>query len=281
MHTYRHDDESLVRYAKYIARCAIKNRRQFILDRNYQRSIRAAMDSGIKMFDTSSAYCDGEYELGRALKKYDRESYFVVSKVSNSDQYTERILEAFERSLKNLGMEYLDLYLLHWPVKDYWINSWKELEKLYKQGKCKAIGVCNCNIHHLEELKMVAEIQPMVNQIECHPLFTQDELRAYCEANDIQVMAYTATARMDERLRKTVLVPLADKYGKSLSQIMLRWHQQIGNVPIFNSAKIAHIMSNADIYDFSLSEEELDMISAININSRLRYDPDNCDFSQL
>ena len=170
---------------------------------------------------------------------------------------------------------------MHWPVTDYFLDSWKEMEKLYKEGMCKAIGVCNCNIHHLNELESVAEIMPMVNEFECHPLFTQKELREYCKEKNIQVMAYTSTGRMDERLKKTVLVPLAKKYNKSIAQIILRWHQQIGNIPIINSVNPKHMVENTNIYDFNLSNEEIASIESININSRLRYDPDNCDFKQL
>ena len=178
-------------------------------------------------------------------------------------------------------MDYIDLYLMHWPVEGHYIKSWKIMEQLYREGKCKAIGVCNFNIHHLEELRKNAEIIPMVNQVECHPLFTQNELRKYCKEHGIQIMAYTSTARMDERLRKTCLVPIAKKYNKTLAQIILRWHQQIGNIPIVNSTKKYHMKQNIDINGFTLNQEEIDLILDININSRLRFDPDNCDFSQL
>lgn len=187
----------------------------------------------------------------------------------------------FAEVLEELKTDYLDVYLLHWPVKDIWLNSWKQMEKLYNQGICKTIGVCNCNIHHLEELKKVATIMPMINQFECHPLFTQNALREYCNLNNIQIMAYTSTARMDERLRKTVLTPISKKYNKSIAQVILRWHQQLGNIPIFSSTSISHTISNLRIQDFSLTDSEIDSITRININSRLRYDPDNCDFSQL
>ena len=281
VHTYRHSDESLLDYVKYRIRTRLKNKKQYLLDNNFSKNVHICMKNGITMFDTSKAYRDGEYELGRALKSYSRDEYFIVTKASNTDQFNGNIRKALEDSLKALDMTYVDLYLLHWPVSDIWINSWLELEKLYQEGLCKAIGVCNCNIHHLEELERSAHIVPMVNEFECHPLFTQEALRSYCMKKHIQVMAYTATARMDERLRKTVLPSIAKKYNKTISQIIHKWHQQIGNIPIFNSCDPDHVKSNSELSGFTLTTDEIQMISAININSRLRYDPDNCDFRQL
>ena len=121
----------------------------------------------------------------------------------------------------------------------------------------------------------------MINQIECHPLFTQNELRQYCKNNHIEIMAYTSTARMDDRLKKSVLMSIANQHNKTITQIILKWHIQIGNIPIFSSSKAKHVIENSHLDDFFLTEEELKMISAININSRLRYDPDNCDFTKL
>lgn len=279
--TYRHTDESAIRYMKYKARNFFKNRKQYTLDKNFVKNIKACMENGIRMFDTSAAYQDAEHELGKALKGYRRSDYYIITKVSNKEQYKGDMRKALEASLRQLGMDYVDLYLLHWPVTDLWIPNWQQLEKLYKEGLCKAIGVCNCNIHHLQELEQKCEIIPMVNEFECHPLFTQNDLRDYCHEHKIQVMAYTSTARMDERLRKTVLVPISQKYKKSIAQIILKWHHQIGNIPIFNSGKPEHIIANSAINDFQLEQTEIESITAININSRLRYDPDNCDFRQL
>lgn len=258
-----------------------RNRYYSAKDLYLPQSIKECMINNINLFDTSRAYGASEFNLGQNLKNYNRKDYIIVTKISNGYQFKDKVEECFEQSLNDLGMDYVDVLLLHWPVTDHWIKSWKVLEELYKKGKCKAIGVCNCNIHHLEELKKIADIMPMINEFECHPLFTQNELRAYCKENNIQVMAYTSTARMDERLKKTVLVPIAKKYNKTTAQIILRWHIQIGNIPIVNSTKPNHIKDNANIYDFELTDEEVAKITAININSRLRYDPDNCDFTKL
>ena len=266
---------------KCVIRDGLKDKKQRKIDNSFRSVITTAMKYNCHMFDTARAYGGAEYELGKALNSYDRSDYKIITKLCNDEQFKKNVRGSLEKSLHELNMDYVDLYLMHWPVTDYFLDSWKEMEKLYKEGMCKAIGVCNCNIHHLNELESVAEIMPMVNEFECHPLFTQKELREYCKEKNIQVMAYTSTGRMDERLKKTVLVPLAKKYNKSIAQIILRWHQQIGNIPIINSVNPKHMVENTNIYDFNLSNEEIASIESININSRLRYDPDNCDFKQL
>lgn len=274
----RHDPYHV---AGYWVKSMLKDRKRLRSDYALPGVIDIAMNGGCRAFDTSRAYGGAERVLGKTLKKYDRHEYFIVTKMCNADQFAGDARAALEKSLGELGMEYVDLYLLHWPVKDTYIETWRKVERLHEEGLCKSIGVCNCNIHHLEKMKESVNIMPMVNQFECHPLFTQDGLREYCQQNGIQIMAYTSTARMDERLYKTCLVPIAEKYHKSVAQIILRWHQQIGNIPIVNSYNKNHFRENTDIYDFKLTEEETAAILKININSRLRYDPDNCDFRQL
>ena len=171
--------------------------------------------------DTSRAYGISENIIGYKIHKR-REKYFIITKISNSDQYKGNIELALRDSLKKLKIDCVDLLLIHWPVPERYIQTWKEMEKLKEKGLCKSIGVCNCNIHHLEEIKKNCSIIPAVNQIECHPLFTQKELRDYCQKNSIQVLAYTSTARMDARLNKTCLVDIAKKYNKDIAQIILR-----------------------------------------------------------
>lgn len=266
---------------KYWIKNFLKNRKQFKRDVSLPQIVDVAMQNGCNCFDTSRIYGGSEYLLGKTLKKYSREQYFVATKMCNRDQYTDNVKMALEKSLGELKLEYIDLYLLHWPVTDHYLKNWEKVIKAYEKGYCKAIGVCNCNIHHLEELKKAIGFMPMVNQFECHPLFTQVELRKYCHDNDIQVMAYTSTARMDSRLNNTQLVTIAQKHNKSMAQIILKWHQQIGNIPIVNSTNKNHFLENTKIRDFQLTQEEINIISSININSRLRYDPDNCDFTKL
>ncbi|NFG42680.1 aldo/keto reductase [Clostridium botulinum] len=278
---YMYNNCSFKTSAKYWIRNIIKDRRQFKKDKSLPKIIEKAMELNCTLFDTSRAYAGSEYVLGKILKKYNRDKYFICTKLCNSDQKEGNVRAALEKSLRQLNLEYVDLYLIHWPQTGTWLKCWKQMEEIYKEGLCKAIGVCNCNIHHLEELKQVAEIMPMVNQFECHPLFTQYELRQYCKENYIQVMAYTPTARMDERLRNTVLMDLSRKYKKSLAQIVIRWHIQNGNIPIVNTSNQEHLRENIDVFNFRLTQEEMNLIDGININSRLRYDPDNCDFSKL
>lgn len=254
----------------------------FKRDISINNVIKAAPQFGCTLFDTARAYGQSERVLGYALRKYNREDLFIVTKLSNSDQRKGNVNKALLTSLKRLNMRYVDLYLMHWPQTDTFIESWIQMEKLYEKGLARSIGVCNFNQHHLEELRKYAKIMPMVNQFECHPLFTQNSLNEYCKNNNIQIMAYTPTGRMDIRLRENkTLKSLSNKYGKSIAQIIIRWHCQSGRIPIINTTKPAHIKENMEIFDFVLTEEEINTIGHININCRLRYDPDNCDFSKL
>ena len=236
---------------------------------------------GVKLIDTSESYLASEDYIGKKINKLRREDYFLTSKVSNKSQVQGNVRLAFENTLRKLKVEYIDLYLLHWPVTGCFLDSWKVLENLYEQGLCKAIGVANCNIHHLEAISNISNVKPLVNQIECHPLFTNEKLVKYCGGENIQVMAYTPTGRMDKRLYITCLPRIANKYNKSVAQVILRWHIQNGRIPVVNTNKIKHLKENLDVLDFVLSNEEIELINGININSRLRYDPDNCDFSKL
>lgn len=279
--TYRYGKFSSKAAVKYWIKNALTDRKQFHTDRSLPKAVRCAMDHGCHMFDTSSAYGGSEYSIGKTLKAYSRKSYYLVTKLCNSDQYQHNVRAALMKSLKELGTDYVDVYLMHWPVTGEYTKSWAEMESLYKEGLCKAIGVCNCNIHHLEEIERTGSILPMINQFECHPLLTQQKLRDYCQSRNIQVMAYTPTARMDERLKKTVLVKLSQKYSRSIAQIILRWHKQIGNIPVVNTSNLDHLIENISVDDFVLTDKEIEEIERININSRLRYDPDNCDFRLL
>jgi diketogulonate reductase-like aldo/keto reductase len=154
--------------------------------------------------------------------------------------------------------------------------------ELHQQGFCKSIGVANCHQHHLEEILKVSDVVPAINQIEVHPLFTQKPLIEYCKLKGIVVEAYTPVARCDDRLiRLPLLRNIAEKYNKKINQIILRWHIQNGVIPIVRSLNAKHQIENISIFDFELTREEIEKIDSININSRLRYDPDNCDFSIL
>lgn len=261
---------------------SIEKKNKLISSNSLCKVIEKSYNLGCRCYDTSSAYVGSEERLGKALKKYERSNVFVITKLSNRDQRTIGAEKALKNSLSKLNMSYVDLYLLHWPQTGTWIDNWKVMEKLYKQGLCKAIGVCNCNIHHIEELKKYANILPMVNQIELHPLFTQKELVDYCNFNQIQVMAYTSTARGDFRIKTSRrMEEICNKYNKTRTQVILRWHIQNGIIPIFNTYSEKHLVENLNIFDFSIDDNDMSIISGMNINARTRYDPDNCEFDRL
>ena len=252
-------------------------------EREVVLSFENALDFGYRLFDYSSAYGRG-YLIRKALeyKSIKREDVYLVSRASNKHQYEKRIRDGFFSTIKDLGVDYLDLYLFHWPVTDYYIETYKEMEKLYEEGYVKAIGVCNCHQHHLQKIFDECKIVPTINQFEVHPLFTQKPLINFCKEHNIQVMAYTPLARNDDRLHSnTILKRLCKKYNKNWGQIILRWDLQQGIIPIPRSSNPVRQASNINIFDFELTDEEMNAINSININSRLRYDPDNLDFHSI
>lgn len=171
----------------------------------------------------------------------------------------------------------MDLYLIHWPVEGKYIDAWRALETLYKEGKVKAIGVSNFQIHHLEDLLKVAEIKPMVNQVEHHPCLTQEELHAFCKENGIQLEAWSPLMQ-GQILDHPLLKEIAERYQKSVAQIIIRWDLQKGIITIPKSTKEHRIIENSSIFDFELSGEDMKLISGLNENKRVGPDPDNFDF---
>ena len=242
-----------------------------------------SIENGCNFFDTSRAYGESERMLQDALKKQGREKYFICTKLDNYSQLHDiPARDVLMKSMNELGVEYVDLYLLHWPVEGKFLNYWKQLEELYKEGLVKAIGVSNCTIHHLEQIKNIADIVPMVDEVELHPLLSENELRKYCKNNQIQLMAYTSTARMDFRLKSSKrMQQVCMETGKNLSQVILRWHIQNGIIPIFNTSSVNHFKDNMKIFDFQLSDDQMRIIDSMNINSRTRYDSDNCEWDRL
>lgn len=255
---------------------------KFIRNKNVVKSIEESYNIGYRCYDTSAAYRDSEVIIKTALEKYERESYFFTTKISNRQQLSRNVYRTFDLTMKKLeGLEYIDLYLIHWPRPGY-LEIWKQMEDLYLDGKVRAIGVCNCQINHLDELMNIARVKPMVNQFEIHPLFIPAELCEYCNENDIQIMAYTPTARCDDRLINSIrLNQIARKYNKSVVQIILKWHIQRGRIPVVATSQLQHLKDNINIQDFEMKEWELLDIDEMNINSRLRYDSNACDFWNL
>ncbi|QJC54530.1 aldo/keto reductase [Paenibacillus albicereus] len=242
-----------------------------------EQSIQDAVKAGYRSIDTAKAY-GNEEGVGRAIREcgVPREELFVTTKVWNSDQGYDSTLKAFQDSLEKLGLDTLDLYLIHWPVKGKYKDTWRALEQLYKDGKVRAIGVCNFHVHHLEDLLQDAEIKPMVNQVEYHPLLSQVELRQYCQDQGIVLEAWSPL--MQGNLDVPQIQELAEKHGKTPAQIVLRWDLQNGVVTIPKSTHEKRIRENADVFDFELSHEDMALLDGLNQDKRFGPDPDNFDF---
>jgi diketogulonate reductase-like aldo/keto reductase len=237
-----------------------------------------ALEAGYRHIDTAAIY-QNEVGVGKAIESSNmkREDIFVTSKVWNSDQGYDSTLNAYEVSLKKLNLDYLDLYLIHWPVAGKFIDTWKALEKLYTEGRVKAIGVSNFLQHHLNELLYKSEIVPMVNQMEFHPLLVQQRLLDFCKSKGIQYQAWSPIMR-GKVADYEIIERIGKKYGKTAVQVTLRWDLQKGVVTIPKSVKKERIISNADIFDFELIPEEVAQIDALDKNERTGPDPDNFNF---
>ncbi|PFO02604.1 aldo/keto reductase [Bacillus sp. AFS076308] len=237
-------------------------------------SVKAAIQNGYVSIDTAAIY-GNEGGVGQAIKEsgVPRENLFITTKLWNSEQGYESTLKAFETSLNKLGLDYLDLYLIHWPGKDKYKETWRAFEKLYKEGRVRAIGVSNFQTHHLEDLISSAEIKPMVNQVEYHPHLTQKELHAFCKQEGIQLEAWSPL-KQGQLLTDPVLEDIAHKYNKSVAQVILRWDLQNEVVTIPKSIKEHRIIENANVFDFQLSQEDMERIDSLNQDSRAGSHPD-------
>ncbi|KHF37100.1 putative oxidoreductase YtbE [Paenibacillus sp. P1XP2] len=245
-------------------------------------AVKAAIKHGYRSIDTAAIY-GNESGVGQAIREalaengIAREELFVTSKVWNQDQGYDETLAAFDASLSKLGLDVLDLYLIHWPVAGKYKDTWRALEKLYKDGRVRAIGVSNFHVHHLQDLLSTAEIKPMVDQVEFHPYLAQNELLTFTKEQGIQLEAWSPLMQ-GELLNQPVLQEIAAKYNKSVAQTILRWDLQKGVVTIPKSIKEHRIIENASIFDFELSPEDMEKIDALNQNRRVGPDPDNFDF---
>lgn len=241
-------------------------------------AVKAAIKHGYRSIDTAAIY-GNEEGVGQGIKESGiaREDLFVTSKVWNADLGYESTLAAYQTSLDKLGLEYLDLYLIHWPVAGKYKEAWRALETLYKEGRVRAIGVSNFQVHHLEDLLKDAEVKPMVNQVEYHPRLTQNEVQTFCRENGIQMEAWSPLMQ-GQLLDNEVLAGIAAKYNKSVAQIILRWDLQNGVVTIPKSTKEHRIIENSQVFDFELTQEDMHQINNLNQNHRVGPDPDNFDF---
>jgi Aldo/keto reductases, related to diketogulonate reductase len=248
-------------------------------DEETVQAVKWALEAGYRHIDTAKIY-NNEAAVGRGVKEsgLSREKVFITTKLWNEDMRVGRQMEAFEESLKALDTDYVDLYLIHWAVEDVYIPSWKVLEQIYKDGRAKAIGVCNFQQHHLEKLMDVATVKPAVNQFECHPFLSQEPLVAFCENEGIACEAWGPLGGKGSPLvNNPELVAIGIKYGKTAAQVILRWHIQRGVIALPKSVHQERIVANSQIFDFSLSDADMQSISAMNQNKRLHLslDPDN------
>ena len=232
-------------------------------DEETAKIIKYALNIGYRQIDTASFY-GNEIGIGNGIKEsgINREDIFLVTKLWNDDHGYDKTIEAFNKSLERLQVNYIDLYLVHWPNK---LNSetWKAFEYLYRTGKVKAIGVCNFKIGHLEELKKTAEIMPMVNQVEIHPQSSKNDMLSYCEENNIQLVAWSPIMR-GKLFSNKLMIDLSEKYKKTIAQIILRWHVQRGIIPIPKSSNEERIKENLSIFDFELSNDDMNTIDLLN-----------------
>ena len=240
-----------------------------------ESAIQAAVNAGYRLIDTASVY-KNEENVGRGIAScgVPRKDLFITTKIWNTAQRVGDVQGAFERSLERLRLDYVDLYLIHWPVPGCYLSTWKELEEIQNSGRALSIGVSNFEIRHLEELKKISGIVPAVNQIECHPLFYNKELIDYCQSSGIQVQAYAPLAR-GAYLDNDIMCVLGTKYAHTPAQIGLRWAVQKGISVIPKSIDPQRIVSNSQIFDFTIEEEDMAILDSMNQNYRSANIPED------
>ena len=243
-----------------------------------EQAIGSALELGYRSIDTATVY-GNEAGVGRAIadSSIARDELFVTTKVWNSDQGYDSTLAAFDASLQRLGLDHVDLYLVHWPVQGKYKQTWKALEQIYRDGRARAIGVSNFLEHHLRDLLAEAEVVPMVNQIEFHPHLVQPDLLAFCREQRIQVEAWSPLMR-GEVFEIAEIREIAETHGKTPAQVVLRWNLQHAVVTIPKSVRREHIAANADLFDFRLSDEEMNTLDRLDQHRRIGPDPDHVDF---
>lgn len=245
-----------------------------------REAVKHAIISGYRHIDTAQTY-HNEEKVGQGIKEgleatgLNREDLFITTKLWMTDYGRENVQSAYEASLKRLGLDYVDLYLIHWPGqdKDLIIETWKSMENLYNEGKIKNIGVSNFHVHHLEELLQEASIKPVINQIECHPYLTQKELRAYLEAQKIVAQSWSPLMN-GQILEDEVVKEIANELGKTPAQVIIRWNIDENIVVIPKSVTPSRIEENLNVFDFELSEDQLSRLNALNKDERIGPDPE-------
>lgn len=239
-----------------------------------EQSVRWAVEAGYRSIDTAAFY-ENEQGVGQAIKTCGvaRDELFITTKVWNDRQGYDSTLAAFEESRKKLDLDYVDLYLVHWPISGKYLDTWRALEKLHQDGYIRSIGVSNFQVHHLQDVMNHSDIVPAVNQVEYHPCLAQLELRQFCKENAIQLEAWSPLMQ-GKLLEHPVLKQIGEKYGKSTAQVILRWDLQNEVITIPKSVHKERIISNGQLFDFALSDEDMRQIDALNENKRIGPDPD-------
>ena len=232
-------------------------------------AVRYAIDAGYKHIDTAMCY-HNEKSVGKAIKDsgIKREDIFVTTKLWNDNQREGNQYQAFEDSLERLGMDYVDLYLIHWPVKGKYVESWKVLEQIYKDKKSRAVGVSNFHIHHLEDIFAASDLVPAVNQVECHPWLNQSELAEYTQSKGIIFEPWSPLGQ-SKCLEEEIIKAIAAKYNKTAAQVVLKWGLQRGFVNIPKSVRKERIIENSQIFDFTLADEDMAAIFTLDNGTRI------------
>lgn len=240
-------------------------------DEEAAAAVEQAFRAGYRLIDTAKIY-GNELGVGQAIANsaIPREELFITTKVWNADQGYENTLKAFDTSLEKLGVDYVDLYLIHWPTPkfDLYVETYKALETLYKEGRTKAIGVCNFDIEHLERIMEECDVKPAVNQVEFHPYLQQKELREFCKKHDIQIEAYSPLMNGTYIMDNEVIQEIAEQHGKTPAQIILRWHVQNDVVVIPKTVTPSRMKENLDVFNFDLTEADMERIAALDRNER-------------
>ncbi len=241
--------------------------------RGTTKAVLCALEMGYRLIDTAEMY-GNEREVGEAVREsgIPREEIFVTTKLWNDSHGYERALKSFEGSLNRLGMDYVDLYLIHWPVKVLRGDSWRALERLYEEGKCRAIGVSNYMTWHLEEVLEESSTVPAVDQVEFSPYLYQRELLEFCRSKNVQLEGYSPLGT-GEILDKIELAAISQKYSKTPAQILIRWALQHSIVTIPKSSNKERIRENADVFDFTITEEDMKALDSLTSNFRTSWDP--------
>lgn len=239
-----------------------------------ESAVLKAIETGYRMIDTAAIY-QNETAVGKAVKNsgLNRDELFITSKLWVQDAGYDKAKAAFQRTLDRLELDYLDMYLIHWPYGDF-LGAWKALEELYQEGKIKAIGVCNFTIEKIEELKASTSVLPVINQIELHPVFQQKELQVYNRENNMVTQPWSPLGNGNAGLLENEkLKVIAEAHQKTVAQVILRWHLQEGFCVIPKSVTPSRIEENFRVFDFKLSEDEMDIVRSLDTGKRLFFDP--------